>query len=405
VDTLQPRDEMDILNYLWLTSDLVGNVEHPAFYFSGHSLSEKAADNLMLTHGWRRFSWKEIMAGSSDTPAEFPVELNHQVISAKVFDPATQKPVKNVSVYLSVPVTHHKLFASKTDEKGIARFQVKDFSGNGDVVLQLQPADSMYKLQILSPFSDKHSPVQFNNISTSLLDLPMLEQYSIAMQASNIYHGEKLSIFRNPVITDSFPFYGKPSISYNLDDYKRFTTFEEVFREYVREINVGLKGSGLTLKVYNEHSREMKEGNNLVTIDGVPMFRTSKFFGYDPLKFKKIEIIPMEYVLGQDKFNAVAAFYTYDQNFQGMEAEQGALVVNYEGMQKQREFYAPQYQNEQQVLSRIPDMRTTLHWQSSVRSKSVEFFTSDTKGKYLVTLQGFDVNGLPVSWSRFIDVK
>ncbi|MEQ1796385.1 MAG: hypothetical protein ABL872_00465, partial [Lacibacter sp.] len=55
-DSLQPKDEMDIGNYLWLTSDLTGTIESPQYYFSNNTPEvREAMDNLMLTHGWRRF--------------------------------------------------------------------------------------------------------------------------------------------------------------------------------------------------------------------------------------------------------------------------------------------------------------------------------------------------------------
>lgn len=42
-------------------------------------------------------------------------------------------------------------------------------------------------------------------------------------------------------IKDSLPFFGRETIKYELDDYVRFSTMEEVLREYVRELNVKKK--------------------------------------------------------------------------------------------------------------------------------------------------------------------
>ncbi len=403
IDTLQQRDQVDIVNYLWLTSELKGNIEHPSFYFSSSPLAREAADNLMLTQGWRRFKWTDILSG---TPGKqvYSFETGHQTISARVTDPVNNQPVKDISVFLSVPSTKHKLFVSKTDVNGMALFQVKEFYGNEDVIIQTMPADSMYKLELLSPFSDKIAAVPgipFKGIS----DVNMLEQYSIAMQASNIYNGNQLNNFIEYPINDTLPFYGKAPYSYNLDDYKRFTTMEEVFREFVREINVGAGSGGLRLKVFNENKREMVEENNLVTIDGVPLFNTHNIFNYDPLKIKKLEVIPGNYVLGNARYNAVAAFYTYPENFEGMQAEGNSVIVNYQGLQREREFYQPVYETDRQILSRIPDFRTTLFWQPEINSTEVEFYTSDTRGKFMVSIQGIDINGKPVAWNQFFEVK
>jgi maltooligosyltrehalose synthase len=57
-----------------LTSDLKGYVEKPNYYFAKENDDvNKALDNLMLTQGYRRFSWKEIAKTVSEKPA-FDVE-------------------------------------------------------------------------------------------------------------------------------------------------------------------------------------------------------------------------------------------------------------------------------------------------------------------------------------------
>lgn len=62
---LNPRDEEDnIYSHLLLTSDIKGYVYNPAYYFSSNA--DSVADNLdlvMMTNGWRRFKWEDVLAG------------------------------------------------------------------------------------------------------------------------------------------------------------------------------------------------------------------------------------------------------------------------------------------------------------------------------------------------------
>ena len=55
-------DQSDnILSRLLLSAELKGKIEAPAFYFiPNESKALAALDLVMLTHGWRKFSWKEI---------------------------------------------------------------------------------------------------------------------------------------------------------------------------------------------------------------------------------------------------------------------------------------------------------------------------------------------------------
>ena len=60
-DSLQAEQETNVLNYLWLSSDLKGPIEFPQYYFENSAEVAKATDNLMLTQGWRRFKWEDVL--------------------------------------------------------------------------------------------------------------------------------------------------------------------------------------------------------------------------------------------------------------------------------------------------------------------------------------------------------
>lgn len=81
-----------------------------------------------------------------------------------------------------------------------------------------------------------------------------------------------------------------------------------------------------------------------------------------------------------------------------------------EGLQLKREFYSPVYKTEQQALSRMPDFRNLLYWSPDVQTDSsgqatVEFYTSDMKGKYVAVLQGMNEAGYAGSYYFTFDVN
>ena len=67
VDSIQTAPSGHIESYLWLASDLKGKIESPDYYFD-HPEDEQAMDNLMLSHGWRRFRWEDIVAPCPPSP-------------------------------------------------------------------------------------------------------------------------------------------------------------------------------------------------------------------------------------------------------------------------------------------------------------------------------------------------
>lgn len=109
-DSLQSRDGTDIFSYLWLGSDLKGRIESPDYYLSGGGSElanrgsglTQAWDNLMLTHGWRRFHWDDIRHQLTN-PHLIPPEHGGQLITGRILNRHTATPAGGIIVFCSVP--------------------------------------------------------------------------------------------------------------------------------------------------------------------------------------------------------------------------------------------------------------------------------------------------------------
>jgi len=65
LDSLTTQTPADISAYLLLAADLKGTIEEPNYYLRDTSATGRAAaDNLMLTQGWSRFRWRDVLAGA-----------------------------------------------------------------------------------------------------------------------------------------------------------------------------------------------------------------------------------------------------------------------------------------------------------------------------------------------------
>ena len=78
--------------------------------------------------------------------------------------------------------------------------------------------------------------------------------------------------------------------------------------------------------------------------------------------------------------------------------DDGAVILDYEGMQWQREFYSPLYETEAQAASRLPDFRNLLYWAPDVITGKdgravLTFYTGDVKGKYIGVIEGMGADG------------
>ncbi len=72
-----------LLSNLLLEQDLHGKIEEPNFYFdTSETKSLAALDFLMMTHGWRRFAWREII---ENQPFVAKFQAEKTILSGQVF--------------------------------------------------------------------------------------------------------------------------------------------------------------------------------------------------------------------------------------------------------------------------------------------------------------------------------
>jgi hypothetical protein len=394
VDSLQEADPANIFNYLWLSSDLKGTIESPSFYFKNDDAdTREAQDNLMLTQGWRRFQWDEVL---QNKPAMFSYlpEYSGHVITAKIFNTLTNAPAKNIITYLGIPGKRVQLYISQSDSTGHLTYFTKDFFGPNEVIAETNlNTDSTFRIDLASPFSEQFSKIAIPRFDIYPGLIKPLKEHSLSVQILNIYTGDKIKRFSEPVI-DSNAFYGTPFKTYKLDDFTRFTTMEEDLREYVSEDNIVKVRGHFHIKVLNE--RGFLDSDPLVLIDGIPCFNVDKIFTVDPLKVRKLEVVPFRYFYGPSSEEGIFSFITYKGDLGGVDLDPKAVVMDYEGLQLHRQFYSPVYASEAEVSTRVPDFRNLLYWSPTVNvkgSEQISFYSSDQTGKYIGVVQGITNNG------------
>ena len=408
LDSLQGMPATRFGSYLWLTSDLKGKIESPDYYFD-HPEDEEAMDNLMISHGWRRFRWEEVLHPGNPS-FEYPPEYNGAIISGRVLDARTGKTEKRVQAYFSVPGTRTQFSSSISDDEGRVKFEMKDFYGSREVIVQTNPfRDSAFRVDISNPFLETYTNVPLSPFSPPPTDSGALTDKSVAMQALNRYAGEKLKQFHFPV-ADTGVFYYKPDYSYILDDYVRFTTMEEVMREYVVLMLVKKKGEHFHLPLFDVANNRFFEVDPLVLVDGVPVFDIDKLMVMDPLKIRKLDMLHRKYFLGGTDYNGIMNWSTYKGDLGGYVLDPTATVIDYEGLELQREFYSPSYATEQDAASHLPDFRNVLYWSPVLATdgqgrSTQSFYSSDVPGHYVVVLEGLTPDGTTLSNRIHFEVR
>ena len=398
-----------IAPYLWLTSDLRGRVEQPAYYLSAAPDAAAAADNLLLTQGWQRFAWARVLAPTSATPTYAP-ELHGPLVQGTVLTRGTDAPQGKVPIYLASPGKDGRLYNDVSRPDGTVLFEMKDFYGPRELVVQPNnEVDSAYYVTLQSPYSTTYPPSTALTAPSPGINEPALTQRYLQRQLLAAYYPDRQIRTRRPP-ADTATFYGRPDHSYQLDDYTRFKTMEEVMREYVRGVTVRNRKGRFHFLLYNKIADDLFKDDPMVLLDGVPIFNLNTVMALDPLKVKQVDVITAQYVQGQLTYPGLVSYNTYQGDLQGLPLDARALLQTYEGLQIPREFYAPAYATPQEQQSRLPDFRDLLYWNPNVTTgpdgtRQLSFFTSDQPGRYRVVVQGLAADGLAGSASFTFEVK
>ncbi|MNK12320.1 hypothetical protein D3C87_303790 [compost metagenome] len=387
--------EEDIVTSLWLTSDLKGQIENASWYLSDSSTI--ATDNLMLTHGWRRFVWKDALSGEK-RELEYLPEVQGPIVGGKVVNRLTQANLPGVNVFLSIPGRKFQFYTGVSKQDGRVHFYPREFYGSHEIIAQTDPRlDSLARIEIQTPYSEKIAEYDYPSFNKNL-DTNSLLKRSIAMQVNNAFHSGSLNKEINLVKDSSF-FYKKPDKRYQLDDYVRFTKMEEVLREYVSDINVTLRKKEFHLSVFDKGANNFFDSAPLMLIDGLPLFDEGKsIVGMDARNIKDLEIVTNNYGYGAHAFSGIVSLLTYNGNLSGVKVPAHAVVLDYDGIQNHKEFYAPMYEGDVSRRSRLADYRSTLLWSpenstNNLGKETLDFYTSDLEGEYIVVVQSLSENG------------
>ncbi|MGZ8538483.1 MAG: hypothetical protein ACXWV9_09495, partial [Flavisolibacter sp.] len=190
----------NIISHFLLSSELRGRVHNPAYYFSNNS--DKLLQDLdlvMLTHGWRKFEWKEISQGKMPT-ITYPRDTNYLTLSGKVFGVAKSqlngtesialilKEKDSSSRMLIIPINRDATFSDPDvvlfDSVRVYYSLKSKFLGQAEARFMTEriPAPNYvtYSKSFLSnPFFDTTGIGRHINLATAALDLSNQQQSKI----------------------------------------------------------------------------------------------------------------------------------------------------------------------------------------------------------------------------------
>lgn len=378
-----------------------------------HSLcvSVTGKEMVPITGQANIFQWQKQLPSISqiNLKSEFIPEYEGHIISGKLVDMVAEHAEITgiISPLLGFVGSQIRLFGGQVEKnKTDVLFYTRRIKGVHELATATYSLSSQQcRVDIQSPFVAP-SDIKLPEFSLNPTWEDQLLQRSMGLQVLHTFIADSL----NKMDTTYAHFQHKPSRTYLLDEYTRFTTMEEVVIEFIPTLRFRMINNTRSLSVLNEERNGFSIGNSMVLVDGIPVTDHESIFRYDPFLVKKIDVYRGKYNFGGQFFDGMIFFSTYNYTYPNLKVGETTQFFDYEGTQARRHFYAPAYINEEDKQSRIPDYRHTLLWLPEVstnRSSSlaIPFSTSDLAGEFQITVEGLTEDGRIIRGTAYFDVK
>jgi hypothetical protein len=351
---------------------------------------------------------------TSKSPSDFSFyipESSGTILKGKVIEKETELPGKQ-NVAISVGGKNFLFRAKSTDDKGEFVFFALDanYENNQAVIQVLGDTKKDYKIVMEEDAAIDYSSLSFKSfqIDESLREL--ITERSIYNQVENGYYSIKPDTIRP--VKPKVPFtYYEESTSYNLDEFTRFSTMKEVFTELIKNAWTGIDTLGnAVVKVRQFEDDQETRFLPLLFIDGVFVQNHDHLLSYNALKVDKITVLQKQYIFGTQHYQGVILVDTKLKDYKNQDYGDYLKSISLFQPQQPKSYFQQSYSSEiSDREARIPDYRTQLFWEPNIelstRELNFQFFTSDNLGQYEISLEGFTVEGKPVSLRKEFTVE
>ena len=397
--------ENTILSNLLLTSDLKGTLEQPNYYFTKITDEKlKELDLVMLTHGYRRFEWKQVL-NNNDQPLAYRPEKSLEITGQVKNLIGASLAKANVSL---LPNQSKQVFTTTADNKGNFAFHDMAFWDSTRFIIQATNAKGKIYTK-LTYNGDKPVPItpviqQTNENLNTIISPSYLannERQQEELSKLGLAKGKMLKEVKIKAI--------KLDDQYETQSLMGAGHADQVIHS--KEIGYGSSlATALVGKLHGVGFSSLQPGLKqvplllgggpmLVVVDGT-MLPDSDISNINPTDVETVEVLKYAgtAIYGMSGGNGVLIITTKKGGSTKPEdiASTGILPITVQGYQKVREFYSPKY--ERGITYNHPDLRSTIYWQPELITDkdgnvSFDFYNADGTATYRVVIEGIDEKG------------
>ena len=423
----QNTNHENIKTYLLLNSDLRGEIKNPGYFFEKENdpTRQFLLDLVMLTHGWRRFTWNGLL--NKDLIDELPYKPETGIIFNGHTTALNQTAIKLSAAtrftLMGSGLVQEQMQSGAKGEFNFGPYVVFDSipgfiearvhgfhsqqKNNRDVSIFL---DNKY---YYSPRVNRNGVLKLSNSDDSKI-MDFLQQSESILNLENEYQ-ESLNLLDEVVVTgtkksekqkreellDERTDYGFPTRRLDVQNIANFESMS--LYDLLNQIP--------SVRVFNDSVKIRNNASAKVLLDNFEVeLRDISYLMANEIDFIDV-LTGADAAFYNDAANGIVAIYSRRGvriSTSNVKRKPGIIDFTTVGFYTAREFYSPDHINDIELAIK-PDVRTTLFWEPKLildgnNRAQISFFACDKKSRYGITLEGMTHTGIPIHHFSTIDV-
>lgn len=376
---------------------------------------QESLDNFMIAQKLKRHNWEEVLFGRKRVlQYGFKNTLNLEGI---VVYKETGKPLPD-STLLMVYLQNHMIgYEARTRKNGRIDLPfLFDFWGKDKIFYTLEINNKEVKnaeVRLIEDSITKITQLQHTESQKPDIYSDFTKKKSMINRSFNYFSSDNTSgkiELTNPNALFEDEVMGA-DIVVDVSRYIVFPTMEDLIREVIPSLIHRKSGGKPIVRIALSPTGTMPIGDPLYMIDGVMTKNTEYFLALKPsdiLTVKVVKDVAKLSNLGTLGKNGIVFIQTKRPESMKLMSANATLPI--EGLSKSVNFFMPDYSVDANKRERIPDFRSTLYWNPTVKTDAsgkamVNFYASDDLGLVKITVNGMTADGRPFSAETEVDIS
>lgn len=422
-DAAIEKDTTDnIISHLLLNSEVKGSVYNAAYYFSNNSDSvAQHLDLVMLTNGWRRFKWEDVVKGKLPE-IKYPRDTAYLSLSGKLFGVAKNQLSGKESIALIIKDTAgSKMLIMGINPDGtfgdpnLVLFDTLKvyYSLKSKFLTQAEARFMVDRLPAPNYSTFSKNFVFSNKIydTTGTAHHSMLASKSLELMNIERGHVMKTVVIQTTkkpavqVIDEKYTsglFKGGDSYQFDLVNDPLTGGYMDIF-SYLQGRVAGLQINSTS----NPPTLSWRGGSPAVYLDEIQT-EIDMISNVPVTDIAYVKVFRPPFMGGYGGANGAIAIYTRKGGDQTTSKGGGLTANTVAGYTPIKQFYAPNYDRFDPKNDHL-DIRTTLYWNpllyTTQKNKTIKlnFYNNDVTKSFRVVIEGINKDGLLTHFEQIME--